>query len=58
MRLSLIHPHRQGEILATKSKKCYSERVVFFIYRNMTLASAPSGISENQEAIKLSPEAE
>ncbi len=25
----------QGEILATKSKKCYSERVVFFIYRNM-----------------------
>ena len=36
MRLSLIHSHRQGEILATKSKKCYPELVVFFICTNMT----------------------
>ena len=58
MRLSLIHSHRQGEILATKSKKCYPEWVVFFIYRNMALTSAPSGISENPETKELTNEAQ
>lgn len=58
MWLSLIVYLRQGYIVAQNQKKCYPEWVVFFIYRNMTLAQSPSGISEDQEAIKLSTEAQ
>ncbi len=41
-----ISIHRQAEILARKQKQCYPERVVFFIYRNMTLSNTLSESSQ------------